>query len=46
MNYNVEIIEDGDHYDVYINNHFFCSADTYIEVIHELSNFENEISVH
>lgn len=35
----ISIRHEGDHYAVYINGEFFCSADTYYEAAKELTDY-------
>lgn len=36
---NFSIKHEGDHYSVYINGEFFCSADTFYEAAKELEEY-------
>ena len=36
MENNIQIIHEGNHYNVYVGGSFFCSTDTYEEAVHEL----------
>ena len=36
----VSIIHEGDHYAVYVDGDFYCSADTYHEAVKEIENCE------
>ena len=38
MNQHWKIVHVKDHYNVYINDEFYCSADTFQEAIKELEN--------
>ena len=35
-----EIKRDYDHYVVYINGNFYCTADSYDEAVEEVNNYE------
>lgn len=37
-NMDYRIIERYGHFEVYVNEEFFCSADTMIEAVHEVEN--------
>ena len=37
MELDVKIQRDGNHYAVYVNGKFYCSADTYHEAVQELA---------
>jgi hypothetical protein len=37
----VRIVRDRDHYVVYINGKFYCTADTYREAVQELEQVNN-----
>lgn len=36
MDIKIDIRRDRDHYVVYVNDKFFCSADTYMDAVKEL----------
>lgn len=38
MEHNIYIRHERDHYAVYVDSVFFCSADTYTEAVHELED--------
>ena len=37
---NWKIVHNKDHYNVYINGKFYCSADTFEEAVKELEEYE------
>ena len=37
-----KIIPTQGHYEVYINGHFYCSTDTWVEAVREIDNYERE----
>lgn len=43
MDFVWKIVHAQDHYNVYINGMFFCSADTFSEAIGELETYEEEM---
>lgn len=38
MNHDLDIIHVNDHYEVYIDGKFYCSADTVTEAVKEVEN--------
>ena len=38
-----DIVHKKDHYDVYINGKFYCSADTITEAAREIEEYEREM---
>lgn len=38
---NFSIVKNKEHYDVYINDRFYCSADTVNEAVKEIENIKN-----
>lgn len=39
MNHDFNIVHVNDHYEVYINGKFYCSADTITEAVKEIENW-------
>lgn len=38
-----QIISNRGHYEIYINGKFYCSADTYVEAVREVEDFQKEM---
>lgn len=41
---NYEIFSKDGHYEVYINNEFYCTADTFQEGLDEVETYYNEVA--